>query len=406
MEDEDFELQLRLEREEKARAEAAAQGPDPYTYTDPNDGTVYEWDHEKRAWFPKINEEFIAMYQANYGYTDPSTSQKQSPQFTKEPAADQSSKSHQIEIAKNLCVNVPSTSGELPVEASGDTATPDKPADIAGSEILKKKGLKNAAQKRAASWFEIDDAHNTKVYVSGLPIEDFNEEKFVELMSRYGMVFKDETGCYKVKLYRGPDGQLKGDGLCTYLKVESVDLAISLLDGSTVGDKVVHVERAKFKLKGQFDPSKKPKQLKKKEKEKLKKKIDKLFAWKPEKLRGERAKCENTVVIKNFFEPKDFDEDARLILEYQKDLRDECESKFGPVKKIVIYDRNPEGVATVTFNEVEHADECIVTMKGRFFAGRQLHASHWDGKERFKINETEEQLEARLKKWDEFLEKD
>ena len=25
-----------------------------HTYQDPNDGTVYEWDAEKRAWFPKV----------------------------------------------------------------------------------------------------------------------------------------------------------------------------------------------------------------------------------------------------------------------------------------------------------------------------------------------------------------
>ena len=32
------------------QAEAASS----YTYEDPNDGTVYEWDEEKRAWFPKV----------------------------------------------------------------------------------------------------------------------------------------------------------------------------------------------------------------------------------------------------------------------------------------------------------------------------------------------------------------
>ena len=37
----------------------------------------------------------------------------------------------------------------------------------------------------------------------------------------------------KVKLYREPGtGQLKGDGLCTYMKHESVQLATTILDGS------------------------------------------------------------------------------------------------------------------------------------------------------------------------------
>lgn len=25
-----------------------------YTYTDPTDGTVYEWDEQKRGWIPKV----------------------------------------------------------------------------------------------------------------------------------------------------------------------------------------------------------------------------------------------------------------------------------------------------------------------------------------------------------------
>ena len=25
-----------------------------YTYTDPNDGTVYEWDEKRRGWMPKV----------------------------------------------------------------------------------------------------------------------------------------------------------------------------------------------------------------------------------------------------------------------------------------------------------------------------------------------------------------
>ncbi|CAJ0934446.1 unnamed protein product [Ranitomeya imitator] len=44
-------------------------GQDPYTFKDPSDGTEYEWDLDKKAWFPKITEDFLAMYQANYGYT-------------------------------------------------------------------------------------------------------------------------------------------------------------------------------------------------------------------------------------------------------------------------------------------------------------------------------------------------
>jgi HIV Tat-specific factor 1 len=31
---------------------------DSHTYTDATDGTVYIWDREKNAWFPKVKGQF------------------------------------------------------------------------------------------------------------------------------------------------------------------------------------------------------------------------------------------------------------------------------------------------------------------------------------------------------------
>ena len=55
----DFEKQLALEELEKKKKENVELG-DPYTYTDP-DGTVYEWDHEKQAWFPKVHIKYFLL---------------------------------------------------------------------------------------------------------------------------------------------------------------------------------------------------------------------------------------------------------------------------------------------------------------------------------------------------------
>lgn len=54
-------------------------------------------------------------------------------------------------------------------------------------------------------------------------------------------------------------------------------------------------------------------------------------------MRGERGKHENVVIVKNLFEKETFDNDVSLLLEYQKDLREEC-SKCGAVKKVIVYD--------------------------------------------------------------------
>lgn len=68
-------------------------------------------------------------------------------------------------------------------------------------------------------WFETPPELNTKVYVSDLPL-DITQDEFTEVMSKCGMIFRDpQTNKMRVKLYTEKDGQLKGDGLCHYIKV-------------------------------------------------------------------------------------------------------------------------------------------------------------------------------------------
>lgn len=54
------------------------------------------------------------------------------------------------------------------------------------------------------------------------------------------------------------------------IQVESVDLALNLLDGYNVRGKKIKVQRAKFQMRGEYNPALKPKK-KKKDKEKAKK---------------------------------------------------------------------------------------------------------------------------------------
>jgi hypothetical protein len=136
------------------------------TYTDPSDGTLFEWDEEKKAWFPKLDEEFIARYQLSYGG-----------EASAEPV---------IELEKKKA---------------------EPPAKIEKKQVSE------------PNWFEVDQTKNTKVYVTNLPTE-INEEEIVEFMQKCGMIEKDlETGKHKIKLYRDENGQVKGDALCTYIKV-------------------------------------------------------------------------------------------------------------------------------------------------------------------------------------------
>jgi HIV Tat-specific factor 1 len=334
------------------------EGDNP-TYTDATDGTVYIWDRDKNAWFPKVDEDFLAHYQMNYGFSDSST------------ATSTDKITHTADTKEN----------------TGEQLT-----------------VKRKAGPQEPSWFDMDDQFNTKVYVSNLPL-DITEEEFVDVMRKGGVVMRDpETGKMKMKLYTEPGtSQLKGDGLCTYIRVESVDLAVKLLDGYDLRGHKLHVERAKFQMKGNFDPRLKPKKQKKKEKERLKKMQEILLDWHPDKLRGTRSRHERVVIIKNLFDSATFDKNVSLLLEYQQDLREEC-SKCGDVKQLVIYDRHPDGVAQVTFREPEGADACVALLNGRWFGQRKITAETWDGKTKYKIAETDAEAQQRLQNWNKFLE--
>jgi len=244
----DFEYQL----EQESRERLAKSGAHNNTYIDPNDGTEYEWNYEKKAWFPKIDDDFIAKYQSNYGnYTEESTDKQNQSSTSKEEEAVDHNSTEEID------------------QKIDDNSVKSKDKKQFVSKLLNKR----KPEPQPSNWFEVSDEHNTNVYVSDLPT-DITDEEFVELMKKCGMIMKDDSNQLKIKLYRDSDGNLKGDGRCCYIKVESVDLALNILDGYNVNGKLIKVERAKFSLKGDYDPSKKPKR-KKKDKEKMKKKIDK-----------------------------------------------------------------------------------------------------------------------------------
>ncbi|KAG8008050.1 HIV Tat-specific factor 1-like protein [Nibea albiflora] len=352
----EFMEQLRMQ---ELYGQRNADGSDPYTYTDPDDGTVYDWDHEKKAWFPKITEDFIAAYQANYGFTQEG-----------DPDANSAAVSSTNPVAPE-----PDSKPSEKEKSREATQKPDQHETPA--KEAKQKGEKRKADP---GWFDIDDNKNTNVYVSGLP-PDISTEEFVELMSKCGIVMRDPiTEEYKVKLYKDREGNLKGDGLCCYLKKESVALALRLIDESEVRGYKLHVEAARFELKGQYDASKKKKKSKdyRKKMQQQQKQLD----WRPEK-QGE--------------------EDPLVLNEYRDDLRTECE-KFGDVKKVILFDRHPDGVASVAFKEPEQADACIQSFNDRWFGGRQLSAQLWDGSTDYQVEETTREREERLKTWSTFLE--
>ena len=56
----DFEYQLQAQQYYQQQQQQS--GDTAQTYVDPTDGTVYEWDAEKRAWFPKVHTSQRLLY--------------------------------------------------------------------------------------------------------------------------------------------------------------------------------------------------------------------------------------------------------------------------------------------------------------------------------------------------------
>jgi HIV Tat-specific factor 1 len=75
------------------------------------------------------------------------------------------------------------------------------------------------------------------------------------------------------------------------------------------------------------------------------------------------------VIIKYLFTPQDVLEDNEVPAILQEELKRECESKIGKVKRVVIYEFHPDGVAEVKFESPAHAKQCIELMHGRDFNG-------------------------------------
>ncbi|EFO19675.1 HIV TAT specific factor 1 [Loa loa] len=302
------------------------------------DGVTMEWNQISQQWLPvvEINEDFLAQYHSNYGIKY---------DFGQKQGSSMEEKDEKSENPK-------------PVKH------------------------KLHDKKEQQGWVELEEERNTSVYVSNLPFS-ITEESFIELMSKCGVIQRDaRTNKLKIKLYKNDDGSVKGDGRCCYIKKESVIMALDILDGWNVDGKIISVEKAKFQMKGEFDPLKKKKKLTAAQKKRFIESQERIFEWKPEKPRNYRPISDCTIVMKNMFTLEQMMKNATLLLDLEEEVKKVCE-RFGTVKKVTIHDNNPEGVICVTFQNVEHSDIAVRALNDRVVDGRQISVTLWDGKTKY-----------------------
>ncbi|KAI8318379.1 hypothetical protein GQ54DRAFT_300437 [Martensiomyces pterosporus] len=300
-----------------------------YIFTDPNDGMEYEYDENKGAWFPMWNEALIEQQQSAYGDGD------------EEQAED----------------------------AAASTGAKRKPKDTVHQGHPKRE--------------------NTSVYISGLPL-DTTEEEVAEYFSQCGAIMPDiSTNKPRVRLYRDNSGRPKGDGLVTYFKAPSVQLALDILDDSqfrTTEPTRISVQKAVFEEKDKRGSDKAETSKRSRVDPKLIQRrlnqLEKQLDW--FEGGGEIAeRYKRTVILKHMFTLQELEEDVTLLLDLTEDVREECE-KLGAVSSVKIYDMSEEGVISVKFKDELAARACVKAMNGRFFAGQQIEASIYDGHTRYK----------------------
>jgi len=399
----DLELKFKSAYEQQGTSskdnESSEKEQKQQTYYDPKSKTKYVWDTTVNNWV-------VAPSDNPYEYTDTATGTKYYWNFEDNKWGTEKVSVHNFTDQSGKTYNW-DQERYLWVAEDGTTLQPSQSADSNQKKKAEKRkhtGLKSIGGKKSkAEWFQLDKEKNTSVYVKGLP-EDITLEEFTEMMQKYGIIATNPvTSKLKIKLYRDKEGNVKGDGLCNYLKRESLELVMNLLNGTMLRKSKISVEQAKFEIKGNYDPSKKPKMLTKKEKEKIKKQENKRLNWHAGSTEeAKSSKSERVVIFSNLFQPADFNEDALLITRIQQRLREECE-KIGEVKKVIVFDNHPDGVCSVAFKQVEQAKACIQQMNNRLFMSKLVKLKHWDGVTDYKVEETALEREERLNKWHEHI---
>lgn len=253
---------------------------------------------------------------------------------------------------------------------------------------MRKKGKKRRKEEAEDQVSSKGNKHprkriNTSVYVTGLPL-DCTKEEIVSVFSRYGVLYEDDSGSPRVKMYMDQKtGMFKGEALVTYFKEESVDLVIQVLDESALRaaegktHPIMSLSKAEF---GSQQPTQAQNESKnhdqvaenghdtankdsarsqptaaerKNAKKRFARMHDKISDWNSDSDEGDGLQALSRqgahgnsalppnnvrqVCLRRMFTVAELDEDPTLLLDLKEDVREECET-LGVVTNVVLWD--------------------------------------------------------------------
>ncbi|KAG0324923.1 hypothetical protein BGZ99_001282 [Dissophora globulifera] len=395
-----------------------------WTYTD-NEGVSFEYDENLKAWFPMFNEQLIQAQQSAYGETVPDSfesvyAENQARRHKrKKDEIDYTGASADTRQGQESGSRVYSNDDD---EGDEDGAAFEMPADL--ESALERAGGPKAAKSNkkqkgngagGAGKGERKPKPISSVFVTGLPF-DTDVDEVVDVFKKGGVFMEDENGNPKIKLYTDQAGRRTGEGLVTYLRPESVALAVDLLDDTDYRPGVergrIRVQQAQFKEKertagGSATTGTKSEDQKKKVQKKYQKLEKKLDWFEDDENLVKADKWTKVCILKHMFTTQELEADPTLLLDLKEEIREECE-KVGEVTNVIIYDRNPDGVVSVRFKDKESAEDCVRLMSGRYFAGQQVTAEIYDGHTKYEVQKSQEELDEeerrRLERYAKWLE--
>ncbi|KAF9179586.1 hypothetical protein BGZ51_009849 [Haplosporangium sp. Z 767] len=364
-----------------------------WTYMDA-EGVSFEYDENLKAWFPMFNEQLIQAQQSAYGETIPDNLESVYAENEKR----QKRKKNEIDYTGSSAHNYDSTNAgeaELDDGSGFPPGLESIPGRGEGSNKYNKKQKGNHHGKGERKPKPI-----SSVFVTGLPL-DAELEEVMEVFKKGGVFMEDENEKPRIKFYTDKEGRRTGEALVTYLRHESVALAIDLLDDTEFRPGVergrIRVQQAQFKEKERpAAPAGLSEERKKKVQKKFQKLEKKLDWFEDDENLVKAEKWNKVCILKHMFTIQELEADPTLLLDLKEDIREECE-KVGEVTNVIIYDHHPEGVVSVRFKDKESAELCVKFMSGRYFAGQRVVAEIYDGHTRYEAHKTKEELEEEEK---------